>query len=156
MTKITHYINKTLLNFVEIYFFTHCYTVSILPLYFHVHILCTLCQSFINLVIIYVNYYQIDTAVAYHCIDVAQKLNDLPLFQCFNNFFSYSISQCNYFKPIQSQPCTLFRTYMITCLCMLFSFCLNVNYTFVLFVCIYMIVHLHYSSIYHLKPYACH
>ena len=27
--KITHYIDKTFLNFVEFYFFTHCYTVSI-------------------------------------------------------------------------------------------------------------------------------
>ena len=43
--KITHYIDKTLFDFVEIYLSTHCYTVSILSLYFHVHILCTFCTA---------------------------------------------------------------------------------------------------------------
>ena len=38
--KITHYTDRTLLNFVEIYFPIHCYTISILSLYFYVHILC--------------------------------------------------------------------------------------------------------------------
>ena len=40
--KITHYTDKTLLDFVEIYFPIHCYTISIFSLYFHVHILCIL------------------------------------------------------------------------------------------------------------------
>ena len=43
--KITHYTNKTLLNFIKIYFSIHCYIVSILSLYFHVHILCALCKA---------------------------------------------------------------------------------------------------------------
>ena len=48
-------------------------------------------QSFINLEIIYVNYCQIDKAVPYHCIYVMQKLYDLPLFWCVDNFFLYYI-----------------------------------------------------------------
>ena len=36
--KITHYIYKTLLDFVDIYFITHCNTVPIFPLYFYDHI----------------------------------------------------------------------------------------------------------------------
>ena len=86
--KITCYIDKTLLNFVEFYF-SHIATLYLfLLLYFHVHILCTLCQSFINLEIIYVNYCQIDMAVVYHCIDVVQSS---MTYHCFNvsiNFFS--------------------------------------------------------------------
>ena len=38
--KIACSINKTLLDFVKIYFPIHCHTISILSLYFHVHILC--------------------------------------------------------------------------------------------------------------------
>ena len=70
--KIPHYTNKTLLDFVEIYFPVHCYTISILSLYFHVHILCTLYKNLINLEIIYVNHWPIDKAMDYHCINVLQ------------------------------------------------------------------------------------
>ena len=51
--KITRYTNKTFLDFVEIYFSTHCYTVSILSLCSY---LMHFMPSFINLEIIYVNY----------------------------------------------------------------------------------------------------
>ena len=44
-SKITCYTAKTLLDFVEICFTIHCYTISGFSLYFHVHILCTLCQT---------------------------------------------------------------------------------------------------------------
>ena len=54
--KITHYTAKTLLNFVEICFPIHCHTISVLSLYFHVHILCTLYQNLTILEIIYVNF----------------------------------------------------------------------------------------------------
>ena len=50
--KITHYTNKTLLNFVEIY----SQYIAILYLLYHytsmIHILCTLCQNLTNLEII--------------------------------------------------------------------------------------------------------
>ena len=58
--KITRYTDKALLNFVEIYFSIHCYTISALSLYFHVHILCTLYENLTNLEIIYVNHWLID------------------------------------------------------------------------------------------------
>ena len=51
--NITHYTNKTLLDFVEIYSPIHCYTIPILSLYFHDHILCALYQNLIHLEIIY-------------------------------------------------------------------------------------------------------
>ena len=54
--KITHYTDKTLLDFVEIYFPVHCYTISILSLYFHVYILCALYKNLTNLEIIYFNH----------------------------------------------------------------------------------------------------
>ena len=54
--NITHSTNKTLLNFVEIYFPIPCFTISILSMYFHVHILCALYKKLINLEIIYVNH----------------------------------------------------------------------------------------------------
>ena len=55
--KITRYTNKTLLDLVEIYFQIHCYTISVLSLYFHVHILCALyIKNLTNLEIIYVNH----------------------------------------------------------------------------------------------------
>ena len=38
-------------------------------------------QSFINLGIIYVNYCQIDKAVAYHCIDVTQWPTIVAMFR---------------------------------------------------------------------------
>ena len=53
--KITHYTNKSLLNFVEICFPIHYRTISVLSLYFHVSILYTLYQNLTNLEIIYVN-----------------------------------------------------------------------------------------------------
>ena len=53
--KITHYMDKTLLNFVEICFPIHCHTISVLSLYFHVCILCALYQNLTSLEIIYVN-----------------------------------------------------------------------------------------------------
>ena len=50
--KITHYTTTTLLDFVEICFPLHCHTISVLSLYFHVHILCALHQ---NLTILEIN-----------------------------------------------------------------------------------------------------
>ena len=47
--KITHYTATTLLNFVEICFPIHCHTISVLSLYFHVHILCALYQNLTTL-----------------------------------------------------------------------------------------------------------
>ena len=44
-------------------------------------------QNFINLEIIYVNHWLTDKAVDYHCIDVSQKLDDLPLFWGVNEWF---------------------------------------------------------------------
>ena len=54
--KITPYTAKILLDFVEICFPIHCHTISVLPLYFHDHILCTLYQNLTILDIIYVNF----------------------------------------------------------------------------------------------------
>ena len=51
--KITHYTDKALLDFVEIYSLIHCYTIPILSLYFHDDILCALYQNMTNLEIIY-------------------------------------------------------------------------------------------------------
>ena len=58
--KITCFTDKTLLDFVEIYFPIHCYTISVLSLYSHGHILCVLYQNLTNLEIIYVNHWPID------------------------------------------------------------------------------------------------
>ena len=73
----------------------------------------------------------INTAVAYHCIDVMQDpLHVLPLFQCFNTF--------NYLQlkiyMIMTHICRyIVKTYMITCLCTIISFCFHVICTVMLF-----------------------
>ena len=61
--KITHYTTKTLLDFLDICFSIHCHTISVLSLYFHVHILHTLYQ---NLTILEINLSMFLSAL--HCL----------------------------------------------------------------------------------------
>ena len=83
--KITCYTDRTLLNFVEIYPPIHCYTIPILLLYFHGHILCTLYQNLTNLEIIY------DGVLLHRCF-----VNSLMTYHCFNvsmnNFCEFKYS----------------------------------------------------------------
>ena len=53
--KITRYIGKTLIHFVEIYFVTHCHTVSIFLLYF----LCSYLIHFILKIYCLRNYFML-------------------------------------------------------------------------------------------------
>ena len=99
----------------------------------------------------------IDTAVAYHCIDVMQNpLHVLPLLQCSDNFYHIPCKLA-YFNKTYMITTYIYRyivkTYMITCLCTIISFCFHVICTVMSFFCIYMIL---IVLLDHLKPYACH
>ena len=108
--KITCYTTKTLLDFVEICFPIHCHTISVLPLYFHVHILCTLYQNLTILEIIYVNFPLSTTSLGWSiklwtitASMLHKYLDGLPLLQFFDGLlFFFSIwspwgicSSCN-------------------------------------------------------------
>ena len=111
--KITRSINKTLLNFVEIYFPIHCYTISIfttvLPCSYLMHFI----QNFINLEIIYVNHWPIDKAMDYHCIDVLQK-TWWPTIALMCQWMIFLVLHCHnvisiFIKPIWSWPCNYLK-----------------------------------------------
>ena len=89
--KMNHYTTKTLLNFVEICFSIHCHTISVLPLYFHVHILCALYQNLTILEIIYVNFPWSTTSLGWSIKlwNITASMfctycDDLPLLQFFD------------------------------------------------------------------------
>ena len=98
--KITRYTTKTLLNFVEICFPMHCHAISVLSLYFYVHILCTLYQNLIILEIIIVNFPLSTTSLGQSIRPwtvtasmFCKYLDSLPLLQFFFDRSLFSLSK---------------------------------------------------------------